>query len=77
MQLNTASNKALDSISVDEAGSLPGLFKCRIERSPKLPAYQQYDQKQNSWLTYSLQEIGVLVARWPLTVKAGSISVMS
>ncbi len=69
MQPNTAPSKALDIISVEEAGSLPGLFKCRIERTQKLPAYQQYDKKQNSWVTYSWQEIGALVARWQQGLK--------
>lgn len=69
MQPNTALSKTLDIISVDEAGSLPGLFKCRIERTPKLPAYQQYDKKQNSWVTYSWQEMGALVARWQQGLK--------
>ena len=64
IQANTAPGNAIDTISVAEAGSLPSLFKCRIERTPKLPAYQQYDKKQNSWATYSWQEMSALVARW-------------
>ncbi len=69
MQTNTSPSKTIDTISVAEAGSLPGLFKCRIERTPKLPAYQQYDKKQNNWLTYSWQEMGALVARWQQGLK--------
>ena len=64
MKHDTAPTKILDIIPTAEAGTLPGLLKCRIERTPDLPAYQQYDRKQNRWVTCCWQEIGKRVARW-------------
>ena len=64
MKHDTALNKIVDTISVTEASTLPGLLKCRIERTPRSPAYQQYDRKQNRWVSYCWQEIGNSIARW-------------
>lgn len=64
MKSDSASDQVLDTISAAEAGTLSGLLKCRIERTPDLPAYQQYDRKQERWVSYCWQEIGKRVARW-------------
>ena len=64
MKHDTALTKIPDTISAAEASTLPGLLKCRIERTPRSPAYQQYDRKQNRWVSYCWQEIGNFVARW-------------
>ncbi len=64
MKDETIHSKVQDTISAAEAGTLPGLLRCRIKRTPDIPAYQQYDRKKNSWTTYSWQEIGQQVARW-------------
>ena len=54
----------LDFISAAEAGSLPGLFAARIQRSPDSIAYQQYELQTDSWRDYRWNEIHALVARW-------------
>ncbi len=64
MKHDTALSKIPDTISAAEASTLPGLLKCRIERTPSSPAYQQYDRKQNRWVSYCWQEIGNSIARW-------------
>ncbi len=74
MKDDTAHNRILDTISATEAGTLPGLLKCRIERTPNLPAYQQYDRQQNRWLSYSWQEIGKQIARWQHGLKKESLA---
>lgn len=74
MEDTIAHSKILDTISAAEAGTLPGLLKCRIKRTPNLPAYQQYDRKQNRWVTYSWQEIGKRVARWQHGLKKESLA---
>jgi long-chain acyl-CoA synthetase len=63
-----------DVISAAEAGTLPGLLKLRIERTPDLPAYQQYERKQNRWVTYCWQEIGKRVARWQQGLEKESLA---
>ncbi|MBU0943188.1 MAG: long-chain fatty acid--CoA ligase [Proteobacteria bacterium] len=62
-----------ESISAAEAGTLPGLLKRRIERTPELPAYQQYERKENRWVTYCWQDIGKCVARWQMGLKKESL----
>ena len=74
MKDDTASSKILDSISTAEAGTLPGLLQCRIERTPDLPAYQQYDRKQKRWVSYCWQEIGRHVAKWQKGLKKESLA---
>ena len=51
-------------ISASEAGTLSGLFCRRIERTPNLPAYHQYDRQQKKWVNYSWEETGKRAARW-------------
>ena len=74
MKNDTAHSKILDTISAAEAGTLPGLLKCRIERTPNFPAYQQYDRKQKRWVTYSWQECGKRVVRWQHGLKKESLA---
>lgn len=54
----------LDVIPFDEAGTLPGLFRIRRERSPESVAYLQFDSESGKWRSYTWQEMGRLVARW-------------
>ena len=53
-----------DYITATEAGTLPGLFAARVQRSPESVAYQQYESQTESWCDYSWQEMHTLVARW-------------
>lgn len=64
----------LNTISAAEAGTLHGLLQCRIERTPELPAYQQYDRKQKRWVSYSWQEIGTHVAKWQKGLQTESLA---
>lgn len=73
MRHDTALSKIVDTISAAEASTLPGLLKCRIERTPRSPAYQQYDRKQNRWVSYCWQEIGNYAARWQQGLKKESL----
>lgn len=51
-------------ISVDEACTLDGLFARRVRRSPANLAYQGYDRRNKSWISYSWEEMKQQVARW-------------
>ncbi len=53
-----------DLISCAEAGTLPGLFQRRIERTPEIVAYQQYDPAEKRWISYTWQEIHIQYSRW-------------
>ena len=74
MRHNEAPTQVLDIISATEAGTLPGLLKSRIERTPDYPAYQQYDSQQKRWVTYSWKQIGELVARWQRGLQGESLA---
>jgi long-chain acyl-CoA synthetase len=60
-------------ISLDEAGTLDGLFAKRIARSPDREAYRYHDKDSNDWVSLTWERMGREVARWQqamLTEKA-------
>ncbi len=52
-----------DVIPAEVAGTLDGLFRERVRRSPEAPAYHFHDRKQG-WHTLSWREMEDGVARW-------------
>lgn len=54
----------LDIIGCDEAVTLPGLFRLRVERSPDAIAYRQYDPVAGEWTSYSWRDAGLMVSAW-------------
>jgi len=54
----------LDVITSAEAGTLPGLFLRRCERTPEGVAYRQHDAASGAWKSYRWREMRALVARW-------------
>ncbi len=56
-------------ISLDEAGTLDGLFACRVKRTPDRAAYRYFDKDSNSWLTYTWAEMAGEVARWQAAMR--------
>jgi len=53
-----------DIISREAAGTLPGLFQLRCERTPDRRAYRQYDPANGAWQSYTWREMRALVTRW-------------
>ena len=51
-------------ISVDEAGTLDGLFRSRVKRTPDGIAYRDYNQQHANWRDYTWAQIDHQVARW-------------
>ena len=49
-------NGTLDVISVEEAGSLPGLFRERVLRTPQAVAYRHFARMQSRWEDYTWAE---------------------
>lgn len=47
------SNFHENPISPDEAGTLDGLFACRVQRTPDREAYRYFDKESASWQSYS------------------------
>ncbi len=54
----------VDVIPSASAGTLPGLFALRVQRSPDEPAYRQFDPAKSEWQHYTWRETGVRVAEW-------------
>lgn len=53
-----------DTIPADEAATLPGLFRRRVEKTPAALAYRQYDPASGTWEGYTWERMGRLVGRW-------------
>ena len=53
-----------DFIPAEQAGTLYGLFKERLKRSPHHVAYRSYSNKQKEWYDLTWEEVATQVARW-------------
>lgn len=62
-----------DLITIDEAGTLPGLFRLRCERSPEGEAYRQFEGA-SEWVGRTWREMAALVARWQLALVRENLS---
>lgn len=51
-----------ESIGCDQARTLPGLFRHRVDRMPQALAYRQFES--GAWRDYSWSQIAGWVARW-------------
>ena len=59
------SEQAMDHvISVEAAGTLDGLFRERVKRTPNTLAYRDYSQQHSNWRDYTWAHIDHQVARW-------------
>ena len=62
-----------DIISSEAAGTLPGLFQLRCERTPDRRAYRQYDPANGAWQSYTWREMRALAARWQSSLERESL----
>ncbi|MEJ2619671.1 MAG: long-chain fatty acid--CoA ligase [Candidatus Thiodiazotropha sp.] len=53
-----------DLISVEQAGTLDGLFIQRVRRTPDAVAYRSYDRSRKQWYELSWDDMARHVARW-------------
>jgi long-chain acyl-CoA synthetase len=60
----SAGRASLDFISPAQAGTLHGLFRERVRRSPDLPAYRFFDAVNGIWTDHSWAAIDRDVTRW-------------
>lgn len=61
---------AIDVISAEQAGTLYGLFKERLFRSPNQTAYKNYDAQTKQWSDTTWNELAKQVAVWQATLKS-------
>ncbi len=53
-----------DTIPQEQAGTLYGLFRERLKRSPHNTAYRSYSNETKSWYDVTWEEVATQVARW-------------
>jgi long-chain acyl-CoA synthetase len=58
------SNALNHAISVEAAGTLDGLFRERVKRTPDGIAYRDFNQQHSNWRDYTWAQIDHQVARW-------------
>ena len=64
--MEAPSELTLDLITSAEAGTLPGLFLRRCERTPQGEAYRQYDPATAQWKSYVWRDMHALAAQPPV-----------
>ena len=57
-------NSSPDTITPEQARTLPGLFRERVERTPDAAAYRFFDALNGVWSDASWREMGRGVVRW-------------
>ena len=53
-----------DIITVQDAQTLPALFRERVKRTPQNIAYHYFDKEDNLWQTLTWAKMSAQVARW-------------
>lgn len=66
----TAPAGSEDVITAEAAGTLDGLFRTRVRRSPDRPAYRGFDKTTGEWRDTSWREMAAEVARWQAALAA-------
>ncbi|MEE8321374.1 MAG: AMP-binding protein, partial [Gammaproteobacteria bacterium] len=62
-----------ETITVECAGTLAGLFRERVRRSPETPAYLYFDQVLSTWMNSTWQEMAREVAHWQAALEQESL----
>lgn len=59
----------LDLISAREAGTIAGLFACRVARTPEGRAYRTYQDSSQSWSDWTWTAVAEQAARWQYALR--------
>ena len=70
MSADAHQNKTPDVIVPQQAGTLAGLFRERVKRSPDALAYRQYEAATQRWTDMSWAEMATAVAAWQAAMQA-------
>jgi long-chain acyl-CoA synthetase len=62
-----------DLITAEAAGTLDGLFRERVHRTPDLPAYRDFDPSSRCWVETTWSEAAARVARWRAALAGGGL----
>ena len=62
--MDIPTSHTLDVIKCAEAGTLPGLFQRRCDRTPAGEAYRQYEPARSAWRSYRWEEMNALAGCW-------------
>lgn len=62
-------------IPVEEAKTLDGLFKARVQRTPQKVAYRYFNAVSEEWANYTWEQMNQWVARWQAALMKESLAV--
>ncbi|ALQ52109.1 AMP-dependent synthetase/ligase [Nitrosomonas ureae] len=60
-------------ISVEQAKTLDGLFKERVQRSPQAVAYRYFDPVSDQWRSHTWEQMNQHIARWQVALTKESL----
>lgn len=63
-----------DCITVEQAQTLDGLFRERVQRSPHKAAYHYFNTTCEEWSSYTWEQMNQFVARWQAALAKESLS---
>ncbi len=61
-------------VTANDAGTLDGLFRERVRRSPDLVAYCDHDRASSSWKALSWAEMALRVGRWRAALRGEKLA---
>jgi long-chain acyl-CoA synthetase len=64
-----------DYIDPDTAGTLHGLFRTRVERTPDAVAYRHFDNATGTWRDTTWSEMAAAAARWQTALQSEPLQV--
>ena len=73
--MRIAETTTIDTIPCEQAGTLSGLLRQRILRTPTDAAYLQFDPAQQTWRRYTWSEIGALLSGWQKALARENLAV--
>ena len=62
-----------DVIPVEVAGTLDGLFRERVRRSPERIAYRDYDRSAGTWRDLTWSQMDTRIAQWEIALARENI----
>jgi long-chain acyl-CoA synthetase len=62
--MNKLRDHTPDLIPAATAGTLPGLFRERVARTPNLTAYQKFDETTGEWSSLTWSQVSARVGQW-------------